>query len=249
MNGRILVIMFDVTLTGVILMGCSKAGASMLTPTLMPTYTPVHTCIQTHNPTVPPLNPRISWRNGITSAALSDNLLGDPADRNYYIYLPPSYQTGDRHYPVVYVLQGYSGGVDLYNLVLRMDQLIASNDSQEMILVVIDGVNSLLGSWYLSSPTIGDYETFIAEEVVSKIDSTYRTLSTRDSRGITGCNMGGFGSLHMALMHPDVFRVAAPMSGPYDWEHWTLSLWEAVRTGLTFVPQTLWDFHNKPREA
>jgi enterochelin esterase-like enzyme len=188
-----------------------------------------------------PREQRESMGNWISSAALANNLIGSPAARTYDVYLPPSYPAGDRHYPVVYLLQGFGGGVNFETVTRQMDELVARGEAQEMILVFFDGVNRFGGSFYLSSPTIGDYETFIAEELVSLVDSTYRTLPNRDSRGIAGCSMGGYGSLHLALKRPDVFSVAAPMSAPYDWEHW--DVWEFARVGFMHELRDFYDFY------
>ncbi len=100
---------------------------------------------------------------------------------------------------------------DPYETALR------EGDVQEMIFVFPDAYNKLGGSLYLSSPTIGDYETYITRELVDAIDANYRTIKHRDSRGITGCSMGGDGSIYLALKYPDVFSVAAPFSATYDW--------------------------------
>ena len=86
-----------------------------------------------------------------------------------------------------------------------------------MIFVFPDANNSFGGSQYLSSPTIGDYETYITQELVDLVDATYRTIPDRNSRGITGCSMGGDGSMGLALKYPNVFSVAAPASGTYDY--------------------------------
>src|SRR5437879_2574089 len=43
------------------------------------------------------------------SAALEHSLLGDSADRSFYVYLPPSYSRGEHRYPVLYMLHGYLG--------------------------------------------------------------------------------------------------------------------------------------------
>ncbi len=86
-----------------------------------------------------------------------------------------------------------------------------------MILVFPNASNKLGGSMYLSSPTIGDYETYLTRELVDFVDANYRTLAQRDSRGITGCSMGADGAMHLALKYPDVYSVAAPYSGTYDW--------------------------------
>ena len=133
--------------------------------------------------------------------------------------MPPSYETSDKRYPVVYVLHWYTGhAVSLVGPVKRAyDAAVIDGDVQEMIFAFPDAHNKLGCGGYMSSTTIGDYETYIAQEFVDHIDATYRTLPDRASRGITGCSAGGDGSLHLALTYPGVFSVAAPMSGTYDW--------------------------------
>jgi predicted esterase len=88
---------------------------------------------------------------------------------------------------------------------------------QEMILVFPNAGNNLTGSWYLSSPTNGDYETYLTQELVDYVDSHYRTLAQRASRGIAGCSMGADGAVHLGLKHPDVYAVVVPQSGTYFW--------------------------------
>jgi enterochelin esterase-like enzyme len=154
----------------------------------------------------------------ITSQALAGNLIGDPATRRYWVYLPPGYDTSGRRYPVVYALHGF--WLNSLQLVTplgeALDELLAAGQAREMIVVYPDGNNRFRGSQYRSSPTVGDYETYIAGELVEQIDATYRTLPQPESRGITGCY--GNGALHLAFKHPDVFSVAAPVSAVYDFE-------------------------------
>lgn len=201
-------------------------GLSLLVSCVMPTPTPKSTtgALET---------------GAITSQALANNLLGDEATREYNVYLPPSYATGRESYPVVYLLHGYTERYWSYLDQVRkaQDTLIAAGEAREMIVVFVDAWNRLGGSWYLSSPTIGDYETYIVRELVAEIDSKYRTLPSRTSRGITGCSMGGYGATHLALKYPEVFSVAAAMSGAYDWEH---PGWEAEASLFTSEP-TSWD--------
>ena len=155
----------------------------------------------------------------ITSQALAGNLLGDPATRTYYVLLPPSYATSDKRYPVVYVLHWYTG--DAVSLVEDFQGILRDStgrgEVQEMIFVFPDAYNRLGGSQYLSSPTIGDYETYITRNLSRHTTPTTEPSSDRVSRGITGCSMGGDGSIDLALKYPDVFSVAAPVSGTYDW--------------------------------
>jgi len=178
----------------------------------------------------------------ITSQALANNLIGDPATREYRVYLPPSYDSTDIRYPVVYALHGYVGdNREFLRMPYDLEELLKVDEVQEMIFVFVDGSNYFKGSLYLSSPTIGDYESYIVSELVDHIDDNYRTLSNRDSRGIIGCSMGGDGAAHLALKYPDVFSVAVPMSGLYDNE--LDPYWEQAKEGYTREPEELRDFH------
>ena len=153
----------------------------------------------------------------ITSQALAENLVGDTNERGYFVYLPPGYADGNKRYPVVYMLH-WSSGNELSLVPQRgtYEQLLGSGAAQEMILVFPDASNRLGRTVYLSSPTIGDYETYLARELVDRIDANYRTIPDRDSRGISGCSMGGDGAMHLALTFPDVYSVVASMSAKYD---------------------------------
>lgn len=185
----------------------------------------------------------------ITSQALANNLIGDPATRDYVVYLPPGYHASDKHYPVVYALHFFSGDEwQMTPMGMELNELIAADGAREVILVFPDGDNSFDGSMYLSSPTIGDYETFIVRELVAHIDANYRTLPERDSRGITGCDMGGEGALRLALKYPDVFSVAAAISGRYDYEN--EAIWDEARAGFRSIPESLddvWRLRGAPK--
>jgi len=165
----------------------------------------------------------------ITSAALAHNLVGDPATRTYYVYLPPGYSTSGKRYPVVYVIQGeqdmgfgpmdwVQGGPASYApLPTWMDSLLSTGAVKPMILVFPDSTNSFVYPEYFNSLTLGDYDTYISKELVAQIDSTYRTLTSPASRGLMGGVLeGGFGALHLSLRHPDVFGVSASMDPMMD---------------------------------
>ena len=61
------------------------------------------------------------------------------------------------------------------------------------------------GSMYSNSPTTGDWERFVAEDLVAYMDGHYRTLANRMSRGLAGHSMGGYGALRIGMKRPDVF--------------------------------------------
>jgi hypothetical protein len=41
----------------------------------------------------------------IESSHLAGNLLGDPSERDLFVYLPPGYEESERRYPTAYLLQ------------------------------------------------------------------------------------------------------------------------------------------------
>jgi len=149
--------------------------------------------------------------------ALEGNLSGEPADREVSIYLPPSYdRERSRRYPVVILLHGYSltnkywvgtggqgfGSIDVPG---AMDRDVAGNKSREMILVMPDGNSKYDGSMYSSSVTSGDWEGFIADDLVGYVDGHYRTIANRASRGLAGHSMGGYGAIRIGMKRPDAF--------------------------------------------
>ncbi len=56
------------------------------------------------------------------------------------------------------------------------------------------------------------YEDFFIKEFIPAIDGKYRTIARREARGISGVSMGGYGSLHLGMRHPDVFGSASAHS-------------------------------------
>ena len=153
----------------------------------------------------------------VHGASLEGNLEGDSADRAVFVYLPPSYKTAPtRRYPVVYLLHGYGltgeRWMSFAKLAEGADTDIANGTMREMILVNPDAFTKYDGSMYSSSPTTGDWETFIAQDLVKYIDSHYRTIATRASRGLGGHSMGGYGTIRIGMKRPDVFSSLYIMS-------------------------------------
>src|SRR5215475_8394745 len=121
----------------------------------------------------------------VHSAALEGNLLGDSAERNVTIYLPPGYATSSKRYPVVYLLHGYMGtNADWGNAPEILNRLIASGKIRGMIVVMPDASNKFLGSFYTNSATTGKWEDFVTRDLVKYVDEKYRTVARASSRGI-----------------------------------------------------------------
>jgi len=200
----------------------SQAGAALeVAPTVAPTpEPPAPTPEPSPTPAPKPAaDVKVSSTGAkITSQALAGNLLGDPAERTALVLLPPSYETSDKRYPVVYVMPWAFGqpGEDAVEFRDAMTSLLRNGEIGEMILVVPDGANQLGASLFRSSPTIGDYETYVTQEVVDYIDAHFRTLNARESRGLAGCGNGGTAAMRLALKYPAVFSVANVTDGDYD---------------------------------
>src|SRR5579885_1337610 len=145
----------------------------------------------------------------IHAESIEGNLEGDPADRDVIVFLPPSYnQNKQRHYPVVYALHGYSIGAEQWTHEIHVPQTIEGAfalGAKEMIVVLPDSKTAYGGSMYSSSVTTGDFERFIAHDLVGYIDAHYLTIPNRLSRGLVGHSMGGYGASRIGMKHPDVF--------------------------------------------
>jgi len=149
--------------------------------------------------------------------SLVGNLEGENPERDVFVYLPPGYSKSTRkRYPVVYFLHGYGVGAHVYageflHLPDAVDQVIAAG-AHKMIIVMPDAFSRYGGSMYSNSLTAGDWETFIARDLVAYIDKHYRTIPARASRGLSGHSMGGYGTMRIGMKHPEVFGALYAMS-------------------------------------
>jgi len=126
---------------------------------------------------------------------------------------PENYKKSKQNFPVVYVLHGYSGNFS--NWIVKVPQLQKLATLHQILIVCPDGGFS---SWYFDSPidSTYKYETHVAKEVVSFIDSVYKTIPNRSARAITGLSMGGHGGLFLGFRHADIYGACGSMSGGVD---------------------------------
>lgn len=167
-------------------------------------------------PVIEGARPTVMERVTIHSASVAGNLEGNSADREAIVVLPPSYRENpSRRYPVLYALHGYWIGASQWIQEIHMPQVAEGAFAQgvpEMIVVLPDSKTLHLGSVYSTSVTVGDFENYIAQDVVSYIDSHYRTLPQRESRGLVGHSMGGYGATRIGMKHADTFGALYIMS-------------------------------------
>lgn len=160
------------------------------------------------------------------SPALRGNPLGDPSVRRTPVYLPAGYDQSTERYPTVYILAGFTGRGLGYlndslweeNIQQRLDRLIASGKVRPLIAVLPDASTRYGGSQYRNSSATGAYEDHMLE-LVTYIDSRYRSLADPAYRAITGISSGGYGATILAMRHPQVFGLLADLSGDkyFEW--------------------------------
>ncbi|HXG69248.1 MAG TPA: alpha/beta hydrolase-fold protein [Gemmatimonadaceae bacterium] len=157
----------------------------------------------------------------VPAPSLRGNLLGDPAVRAVSVYLPPSYSKAPgRRFPVIYLLHGFAadhrafiaGAYQNLNVRISMDSLIAARRVREMIVVTPNARTRFDGSFYANSAAAGNWEDFIAHDLVRYVDRHYRTIPAASSRGISGHSMGGYGALHVGMRNPAIFSAIYALS-------------------------------------
>jgi len=147
----------------------------------------------------------------LRSEHIAHNRSGVDPVRRMLVYLPAGYDpSSSRRYPVIYFLpnpfeESYRYDFDHRDAQGLFDRAIADRVIEEFILVAVDMNTPLGSSWYVNSSVTGDWEDFIVQELVPYIDTNFKTISNRDSRGIAGVFIGGYGAIRLGMRHPAVF--------------------------------------------
>ena len=158
------------------------------------------------------------------SRVLTDSIYSKElkAYRAFTIYLPESYELcPDRKYPILYLLHGMSGVNTSWFEDQRakdvMDQLVASGEACEMIIVSPDAGGDPATCWkgYFNMPS-WSYEDFFYREFMPYIESSYRVRADKQYRAIAGLSMGGGGTTSYAQRYPDLYCAAYAMSALMD---------------------------------
>jgi len=158
-------------------------------------------------------------RHRHTSHVLEGNPLGDPTERDLFVYLPPDYDPS-RRYPALLAIVGFTGtGGYLFNvdpmtesLDRKLDRLIASGACPPVIVAAPDCFTRVGGNQHINSAGTGRYEDYLVDEIIPFVDATYSTLP-RGRWGVFGKSSGGYGSIVLGMRRPDVFCALADHSG------------------------------------
>jgi S-formylglutathione hydrolase FrmB len=135
--------------------------------------------------------------------AIASSILGRSVD--VCLALPSDYESSKKRYPTLYFLHGLfenerswseRGGQQV------LEGLRSAGEVGDFVVVLPDGGKTFYVNAYDGRER---YEDFFIEELVPAIDRKYRTLPSAQARGISGTSMGGYGALHLAMDHPDVF--------------------------------------------
>jgi enterochelin esterase-like enzyme len=159
-------------------------------------------------------------RTSHESKCLRGNPLGDPHQRDIYVYLPPNYD-GTRRFSVVMLLAGFGAtnhSIAAWqpwkpNTIELFDQLITDGQCDPAILVLPDCFNRWGGSQFIDSDGTGRYQTYLADEVFAWVDAELATIPKREARAVIGRSSGGFGALRLGMDRPDVVSVIGSHAG------------------------------------
>jgi S-formylglutathione hydrolase FrmB len=167
------------------------------------------------------------------SPFLANNMLGDPGERDLFVYLPPGYQDRGRRYATAYLLHAFGQsaarlvdpdtGTERWRPPVQdvLDPVFGRMGVPPMIVVIPDG-NSRWGcGQWLDSPVSGQFASYVAKDVVAYVDSTYRTIPEAASRGVLGFSSGGLGAWDLASQGPGIFGAMAMLSADtfFDMTH------------------------------
>jgi len=137
----------------------------------------------------------------------------------YNVVLPPLYDAPEMRavrYPVIYLLHGLGGGAG--DWISKRARLAAHAAHYRFILVTPEGRDG----WYTDSATVPSdkFESYIIEELIPDVERRYRAHRTRDARAVAGLSMGGYGALKFGVKHPQMFGLAASLSGAFGAPSW-----------------------------
>lgn len=140
--------------------------------------------------------------------------------RRMTVYTPAGYEDGNKQYPVLYLLHGAGGDENAWSELGRavqiLDNLIAQGKAEPMIVVMPNGngaqeavpgeyPNSMYKPSFSNPKTMeGSFEKAFPD-IMSYVETHYRTINDKAHRAIAGLSMGGFHSLYISANYPDLF--------------------------------------------
>lgn len=153
-------------------------------------------------------------------------------ERRMSVYTPAGYdKDAGRRYPVLYLLHGMGGDetawVHLGRAVQILDNLIAEGKAEPMIVVMPNGnmardaapgysrLGNEVPEFNLPNTMDGEFEKHFPE-IISCVNSRFRTLDDKGHTAVAGLSMGGFHSMSLSRMYPDTFGYVGLFSPATD---------------------------------
>lgn len=139
--------------------------------------------------------------------------------RRMTVYTPAGYEQGKEKYPVLYLLHGAGGDEEAWMTLGRtsqiMDNLIAKGLCRPMIVVMTNGnpwqqaapgesAAGMVQPAMKFDPSQKSFEEAFGD-VISYVESNYRTIRKKEARAVAGLSMGGGHSFNISRMYPDKF--------------------------------------------
>lgn len=147
------------------------------------------------------------------NAKTLQNKGGENPNRKVSVYLPPGYASTTKRYPVIYYMHGFMGTDSISSpMKMILDRGISQQKIRPFLLVIASHYTVYEGSFYSNSSLTGNWTDFAAKELVDYVDRNFRTLAARNSRGIAGHSMGGYGAIKTGMLYPDVFSSVYALS-------------------------------------
>ncbi len=159
----------------------------------------------------------------LTSQAISNNMLGDPAERRIDVYIPHGHDGAGL--PLLVDLVGFTAGGPKHtawlnfgeNVPERVDRLIAQGQMEPCVIAFPDCFTRLGGNQYINSSAMGNWADFLLQECVPEVERRFG-CGGDGKRGVFGKSSGGYGSMVHALLYPDFWSAAASHSGDMGFE-------------------------------
>lgn len=161
------------------------------------------------------------------SPSLRGNGLGDPSRRAVAVHLPPGYDDGDADFPLFVDLAPFTGSgfkrlawqAFGESAPRRVERLIAERAIGPVVTAYPDAFTSLGGNQYVDSPTFGNWERWLLDEMVPRVEEAFRVRRGGAHRAIYGKSSGGYGALVQGMRHGEAWGALASHSGDvgFDW--------------------------------
>ena len=136
-------------------------------------------------------------------------------DYPFTVLLPPTYQSSDARYRVLYLLHGGTG--QGHNSWTARSDLIEftsalAEDQQAIVVMPEGGLAALWADW---PDGVHLFESFLIQELIPHVDASFRTVPDRSHRAIAGLSSGALGAALFASRYPDLFGALGGFSGGY----------------------------------